>query len=124
MGAIVRDSKGEMILAASIKEQVLQDPKIVECLAILRGLQLCFHLGISCLSIESDCQLIVNQLQSSDCSSYFLGNILLDIKSPFNRCNIQFIYRNINQAAHRLARFARNIEHIVLWYETPPEFLS
>lgn len=116
-----------MIFAASIKEPVSQDLKIVECLAILYDLQLCSHLEISCLTIEYDCQLVVNRLQKPNCSFSPLGNIMLDIRSlmnHFHKCNIQFDYRNCIQAAHRLPRFAWKIEHILLEYENLPEFLS
>lgn len=112
---------------ASIKERVLQEPETVECLAILRGLQLCIHLGISCLTVESDCQHVAHQLQTFDCSFSPLGNIKPDIRRPMNHfhsCNIQFAYRSCNQAAHRLVGLAWQIEHISLWYENPPEFLS
>lgn len=128
MGAIMCDRKGEMLLVvSSIKEKVFQDLKTVECLAILRGLQLYLNLRIACLTIESNCQLIVNQLQSLNCSSSIFGNILLNIRglmSLFSSCNIQFASKNCNQASHKLAHFAWNVEHILPWYDNCPEFLS
>lgn len=56
MGAIVRDSNGAMILAASIKEQGTQDPKTVECLAILRNnyvVTLKFHASLLSSTVSS-----------------------------------------------------------------------
>lgn len=41
IGAILRDNKGEPIMATSIKGEALFNPETIEGLAILRGLQLC-----------------------------------------------------------------------------------
>ncbi|XP_042974662.1 uncharacterized protein LOC122306298 [Carya illinoinensis] len=54
IGAIVRDSKGKVIMSAAKKECSAMTVVEVEALAILQGLQFCIHLGISNLVIESD----------------------------------------------------------------------
>lgn len=61
IAVILRNSMGEVIMAATIKENMVQQLKIIEFLAILRGLQLCLHLGFQNLIIESDYQLMVNE---------------------------------------------------------------
>lgn len=63
--ATVRDNRGDIMLVASIKEKQVQEPKTIQSLAILRGLQQCLHLGITNLIIESNCQLVVSEIQSS-----------------------------------------------------------
>lgn len=55
IGAILCNDRGEVIMAATIKEKALFQPKTIECLAILRGLQQCIPLGITHLVVESDC---------------------------------------------------------------------
>lgn len=45
--SIVRDCKGEVIMAASLKEQEVQQPKVIKILAFYRGIQLCLQLDIS-----------------------------------------------------------------------------
>lgn len=44
LGTILRENKGEMVLAASIKECPMQNLKTIETLAILQLLQLCRHI--------------------------------------------------------------------------------
>lgn len=54
-------------------------------------IQLCMHLGIFHLVIESDCQLVVKELQSAEVSYSHLGNLFQDIKAlmaSFQLCNI------------------------------------
>lgn len=50
-------------MAASKKEMELVQPKTIECLAVLRGLQFCLQLQITNLIIELDCQTLVTELQ-------------------------------------------------------------
>lgn len=54
IGAIIRSSHGEVLFATSIKEQDVQDSEIIETLAILHGLQLSMHLGVTHIIVEID----------------------------------------------------------------------
>lgn len=62
-------------MAMSKKERGLLQPKNVESLAILRGLQFCLQLGISNFMVESDCQSIVAELHRHQASLSPLENI-------------------------------------------------
>lgn len=117
---------GNVIWVATIRENHINQLEIVECLAILRGLQLCLHLGFPNLLIDSDCQLVVNELQQETPSSSHLGNLYLDIKAlmtNFQQCNIIFYYRHYNSVAHSLAKFAWNVDHILSWLGEASKFL-
>lgn len=84
------------------------------------------HLEISHLIIESDCQVVANEIQTSDQHGE-LGNLLSDIKEwmgKFLDCQIQFAHRGCNMVAHTLAHFAWNVSNISVWYGVEPEFLS
>lgn len=59
MGIVLRDANSEIVMAASKVENAVNDPKAIELLAILRGLQLCANMGIQKLIIKSDCLLVV-----------------------------------------------------------------
>lgn len=74
IGVIVENHFGEVIFAVSVCEINVQQPEIIESLAIIRGFQLCVRLGISQLIIESDCQFNVNELQGIKDSFSHLGN--------------------------------------------------
>lgn len=58
-------------------------PETAECLAILRRLPHCLPLGITNLTIKSDCQVVVQELLQEGASLSFLGNVLLDIDGAF-----------------------------------------
>lgn len=47
IGAILRDDKGEIVIAASKMENEVNDPKSIELLAMFKGLQLCVNMGIT-----------------------------------------------------------------------------
>lgn len=46
-------------MAASMRENAVQNLEVIESLTILRGLQLCMHLDLPNLIIESDCHMVV-----------------------------------------------------------------
>lgn len=93
-GVILRDSKGDLILAASILENEVHNLETVEALTILRGIQLCLHQGVHNLIIESDSQIYVNELLQQESSLSEIGNLLTDIRTWIQNfyngiCNLQ-----------------------------------
>lgn len=83
----------------------------------------CLNLGIHHSVIESDCQTLVNELQSTELLTSFSGNIIQDLKSlitHFPVCSINFAYRQTNIVIHKLTRFACDIKIIILWYKVTP----
>ncbi|XP_042962388.1 uncharacterized protein LOC122296651 [Carya illinoinensis] len=80
IGAILRDSKGEVLMAASKKEHEIRNATSIEMLAIFRGLQLTAHLGIQHLIIESDALNLVQELQKPEPSMALVGNVIKDTK--------------------------------------------
>ncbi|XP_041004026.1 uncharacterized protein LOC121249385 [Juglans microcarpa x Juglans regia] len=76
VGAVLRDEKGNVLMAVSKSEHELHEPASVELLAMLRGLQFSLHLGISKVVLESDCLLMVEALAASEDSLSSQGNLL------------------------------------------------
>ncbi|CAI9760755.1 unnamed protein product [Fraxinus pennsylvanica] len=66
IGVVLRGQAGKVLMAASKREREVADPEIVEFLAVLRGLQLIMPMGIYHLVIESDCLLVVSQLNDAE----------------------------------------------------------
>ncbi|CAI9778901.1 unnamed protein product [Fraxinus pennsylvanica] len=80
VGSVLRDQEGKVLMAASKGEREVADPETIEFLAVLRGLQFVLSTGISYLVLESDCLLVVSQL--NDAESITLspwGSIISDI---------------------------------------------
>lgn len=117
IGAILQNCDREVIMAASLKERFIQHLKMIESLAILRSIQLCFYQGISHLIVESDCESIVLLLQDPTTSDSPLENIIQEIKllmTQFEDCYIQFNHHQSNRVAHSLAKQAWHIPNIVM----------
>ncbi|CAI9767957.1 unnamed protein product [Fraxinus pennsylvanica] len=88
---------------------------------------LCVPLGIRKLVIESDCLLLVQELQASSDSLANAGNIIADVKqllSRFQEIQIQHVNRMGNSVAHALARNAWNVADISVWWDHLPSFLQ
>lgn len=76
IGAIIKNSHGGVLFAASIKEQDVQDSEIIENLAILYGLQLSMHLRVTHIIVETDCNSVVQEIHSSGESTSNIGNLI------------------------------------------------
>ncbi|CAI9786406.1 unnamed protein product [Fraxinus pennsylvanica] len=127
VGVVLRDATGGVLRTATKREDVVDEAATIEALAILRGLQLCIPLGIRKLVIESDCLLLVQELQASSNSLANAGNIIADVKqllSRFKEVQIQHVNRMGNSVAHALARNAWNVADISVWWDHLPSFLQ
>lgn len=109
VGVILRDAIGRVVMAATKREDDVDEVATIEALAILRGQQLCMPLGICKLVIESDSLLLVQELQASSDSLANAGNIIAEVRqllSRFQEVQIQHVNRLGNSVAHALARNA------------------
>lgn len=69
------------MIAASKVENDVNDPETIEVLATFRGLQICANMDIYNTILESDCLLMVKELQDAIYShSSILGNYMKKIK--------------------------------------------
>lgn len=103
---LLRYSKGDVLMAAKMKERHIQSPKSMKALAIFRIIQPCLHRGISHQVVESDCQSVILMLQDAAKSDSPIGNIIHEIKALrvyFQSCTFQFCYHPSNFAGHSLA---------------------
>ncbi|CAI9763030.1 unnamed protein product [Fraxinus pennsylvanica] len=105
-------------MAATKREDDVDEAATIEALAILRGLQLCIPFGIPKIVIEIDCLLLVQELQASPASLATAGYIIAEVKqllSRFQEVQIQHVNRMGNSVAHALARNAWNVADISVW---------
>lgn len=59
---MLKDSKGDAIMATDLREKANPNAESIESLAIFIGIQLRIHLEILHLIIKLDCQIVVNEL--------------------------------------------------------------
>ncbi|XP_035543587.1 uncharacterized protein LOC118347674 [Juglans regia] len=127
IGAILRHSSGRVLMAVISLEDVVAEPIQVELLALLRGLQFCVSLGIEKIQVESDCSLAIEALHQGNIDISKFGGIYFEIKelaSHFGDCMFRYVYRETNEVAHYLAKYARNVGRINMWWDCIPNFLS
>ncbi|KAF5477659.1 hypothetical protein F2P56_004279, partial [Juglans regia] len=106
MGAIVRNSVGSVLMAASILESDVAEPEHIEVTTVFRGLQLCASMGIEKIQVESYCLLAIEAVQKDNMVNSLLGGLYAEIKklsSCFRECVFHHVYREANMAAHYLA---------------------
>ncbi|KAF5472300.1 hypothetical protein F2P56_009031 [Juglans regia] len=123
VGVVLRDEAGKVILAASKVEFEVNNTEAIEMLAIFRALQLCTSMGIHRLIMESDCLMDIQVLNNELVSDAMLTPFVSEIRKVlrvFVECKFQHVYREGNQVAHILARYAWNVENISIWNECYP----
>lgn len=95
--------------------------------SLLRGLQLSIPLELQDLIVESGSLMMVQAIQGKKESIAMLSNLtkgIQELMKRFPKCHIQHVGRLGNNAAHKLARNAWNVEDINVWWESYPDFLS
>lgn len=93
----------------------MANAKSIEAIAIIRGLQICMHQGISKLIIEIDHFVEVEKLFSRGNSNLDIINVMLDIKELMSRfvfCKVQYGNCQCNMAVHILVKNTRHVNNI------------
>lgn len=76
--------------------------------------------------IESNCQIVVKDVQRTDASYSSLGNLFQAIKALMDRfhvCSSQFNYIQSKSLAYSPAKYVWHVNDVVLWYGKVPEYL-
>ena len=124
VGAIIRNERGEVMLALSAKGPSAQDSEEAEMLACRKALEFAIDVGISDLIIEGDNVSVMRVVASNCLDGSRLGNVLEDIHclaSALRWCSVSCVKRTANSVAHSLARFARNVSDELVWIEDSPQ---
>ena len=96
--------------------------EMVEVLAARRALWFAMELGFHRLVVESDSEVIINSIKDGNLSHSTFGHILQDITSLcslFSYVSFQYIKRQGNCVAHKLARRAIT-NPLDVWMESVP----
>ncbi|KAJ0020282.1 hypothetical protein Pint_32100 [Pistacia integerrima] len=83
-------------------------------------------MGIVKIQVESDCFLAIDALLEDNLDNSKFGGLYYEIKqlsSCFDECMFKHVYREVNGAAHYLAKYARNVDRINMWWDCVPDFL-
>jgi hypothetical protein len=105
----------------------IQDPAIAESLAARRGVELGLSLGLRKIILEGDALEIVGVLNKEGVSYGKYGQVLNDTKfqlGRFQKYVVRHVGREINRAAHALAKLALSLGSNRLWREDFPSCLD
>ena len=112
VGAVIRDSAGNIVAACCKYLQGKYLVEEVEALAMECGLLLAKEQKLSQIILESDALVAVNSVSATG-NGGCLGHIYQGIHSllaSFNSWKIKHVKREYNKAAHELAQYARQKE--------------
>lgn len=75
-------------------------------------------MGIQKLIVEFDCLMVVQVLQEKIELATMLDSLVNEIRKLqmlYDDYQVQHVYREGNQAAHKLARYAWNVNSLSMW---------
>jgi ribonuclease HI len=108
-GVVLRDEKGEGILAVAQFLPQVTDPSMAKVVALWKAVQICGELGYTKVVFEGNSLLITESLnQCFPCLKNY-GQIIEDTRvvlKSFHFFTVQHVKRGANQAAHMLATLA------------------
>ncbi|KAJ4720548.1 Ribonuclease H-like domain containing protein, partial [Melia azedarach] len=81
LGAVVRNTKGEVMAAATWSHTFPEDVEFVEALAVYEGLKLARSVGLCPLVIESDCRNVVELIMEKTKSYCEIGWLVAEIQA-------------------------------------------
>ncbi|KAK9994242.1 hypothetical protein SO802_023945 [Lithocarpus litseifolius] len=123
-GAVIRNDKGEVMVAVSAKGGAVSDSEEVEALACRKALEVAVDTSFMDLIIEGDNAAVMKIVAQFQQESYSrIGLIYEDIwclLAGFNSVRVSCVRRSANNVAHVLAKHARLVENEIVWMEEDP----
>ena len=125
-GLIIRDSKGDQMVAACVRTEANWDAETTETYVVFQGLKIAREAGIQDLVMESEALRVVQALQGSkrrSCASIFI-NKALSLVPCFNIVSFCHVNSSANSVAHELAKHALCLEGETVWLEKGPSCIA
>jgi ribonuclease HI len=122
LGIIVRDGKGDFVVAETKFMRMHAEPVVAEILAATQALNLCNEKGYQRVIMEGDALQVIDMINSVEPCNSGYGHLVEDIRAR-NRCvggiHFQHVRRKANKAAHELAVLARTRVTNMRWMSIP-----
>ncbi|XBH81254.1 hypothetical protein VPH35_106843 [Triticum aestivum] len=123
--AVIRDSAGMFVCAATAKLDHVPDAFTAEAAALVEGLKLANSVGCNSILVQMDCLNLVESLQQNTGHSTIAAPILEDCRLlllNFGKVILKHCNRESNMVAHVLAQNGR-VDPLNLWLDSPPAFI-
>lgn len=127
MGAVVRDSLGEVVAAFSSIIPFIQDPDVAEAIAAWKAATFCCERGFQRMIFECDSMNVVAALRKGDECWNMFGQLIEDTKIMINSLQaseVKHTRRDANTAAHLLAKLALMQSIDQVWLEECPSSIQ
>jgi hypothetical protein len=128
LGAIARNSAGNLIVAATWESPGIIDPALAESAALYYAVRMAVVHNFRDVEFESDNATIIRMLKGeAQIPRTYVGNFVRGInckKDRFRSCSFSHIGREANQAAHHMALLAHDEPNRVWIDNTPPHIVS
>lgn len=124
-GAIIRDSGGQFIAAATAKLEHVADVVSAEAAALVEGLKLANIIGCNSILVQMDNLTVVQALQQNSGQSMIAAPIIDECRTllnDFGKALIEYCNRESNLVAHALAHNG-SVDPPNLWLDSPPGFI-
>ena len=122
-GAVIRNDKGEVMVAMATKGPEVFYSEEAELLACRKATEFAMDAGFSKFVIEEDNNSAMSAISTLKLDQSLLGNVVGDIQHLIRNLHwvrIDCIRRGGNRVAHVLSQFARNISKDRYWMEDVP----
>jgi hypothetical protein len=128
LGAIARDSGGNLLAAATWETPGADDPSLAEAAALYHAVRLATEQCFNDVIFESDNATIVGILRSeAPIPRTYLGNFVKGIRCKtglLRSCRFRHVGREANKVAHSLASLAHEEPNRVWINNTPPQIVT
>ncbi|ONI02531.1 hypothetical protein PRUPE_6G204400 [Prunus persica] len=127
LGIVIRDSMGDLLLAAYKGLHGMFSPKATKLYAAIMRLQIASQMGHRSVILEMDAKEIIMNLQTYEQSWLVEGALVDEVRGLFNRfdhISCHFAPRERNQVAHLLAKQALLPQDFQVWLEDDPLWIS
>jgi ribonuclease HI len=127
VGVVIREENGQVVAAMSKTRQGTLEPTSGEAFAAYQATCLCKDLGLQHINLEGDAKQVVEAVNSLTSSWSKYGHLIDDIRrmlQSFTRWKCNFVHREANEAAHRLAKAATMDVNDKIWRNITPNCIS
>ena len=127
IGVVIRNCKGEIMVALSEKIQKPQSVVALEMLAARRAVLFARECGIQQSSFKGDSEFVINSLRHGELLHSSIGYLLKDTMSyasSLQSFSFSHVSRQGNYVAHALAKREKLSFSIVVWMESVPPYIN
>ncbi|CAL1384739.1 unnamed protein product [Linum trigynum] len=111
-GIVVMTSAREILGVVGVQFQCIDDPLVVEVLALREALWWCLEHGFPMVQFEGDAKVVIDKINRAETGDIRMGAVLEEVVSCFasrTGFSVRFVGRRNNRVAHVVARKALSL---------------